>query len=1366
MSLDFMDISLELKSKGAEIAPRFIVKETKDLMIRGGDFYAIWDEKNSTWCTNEFRAIQLIDNEVKKFVEENKSTIPPSTQVKYVWDGNSGVVERWHRYCQKFMPDNYKPLDETLIFQNSEKTRDKYSSHSLPYPLSEGSHDAWDELVGTLYDPEERQKIEYAIGSIITGASKTIQKFYVFYGAPGTGKSTIMDIIDQMFTGYTATFGAKELGMSNAQFSLEPFRLNPLVAIQQDGDLSRIEDNTRLNSLISHEKLNMNEKHKSIYEMRFNCTLFMGTNTEVKISSTKSGIKRRLIDICPSNNTIPYRRYTTLLKQIPFELGAIAWHCKEVFESDPDRYNNYIPLKMIAKSNDFYAYIMENYDLFKEQDYTTGRQAWELYKQYTEAAGISKRMSLREVRNELEGYFKNYEVRGKIPDGSGAIANHLYTVFSVPLQPAPSVIETNSPSVEDDMLVLDCRESLLDALLANQPAQYGVGESLKPGTPWDNVTTKLKDLDTTKLHYVMPIPGFENLVTIDFDYKNEEGEKDRERNLKEAAKWPKTYAEFSKSGAGVHLYYIYDGDVKKLERRINDSVEVKVPVGKFSIRRRLTLCNGLPIATINSGLPQKQKGAYKDMVDYEVLKNERSIRAFINKCLRKEHHGATKPEVDFILHELDRCYAAGISYDVSDMRPRIQNFAINSTHQSETCLKLVNKMKFISEDRINQERESEKPGAIGEKPIAIYDVEVFPNLFVICWKLLGKDKPVIRMINPSAAEVENFIMNYLLVGFNNRDYDNHIMYGAMMGYSNIQLFNLSQKIINTPRGSNSSARFVEAYRLSYADIYSYYNKKDKGLKKWEIELGIHHKELNLPWDQPVPEELWEEVAAYCDNDVIATEAVWNATQNEFIAHQILADIAGMTPNETTNKLTTKIIFGNNKNPQNAFNYRFLGDPADWTWEDAMDYALGKRKDKPKGKPWWPGYVFQNNVSTYRGETVGEGGYVYFEPGMWYNVDCEDSSGHHPHSIYAENLFGTEYTERYFDLVRTRGYIKHGEFDKAGKSFDGKLAKYLGNVTEAKKLSGALKIAQNAVYGLTDAKFDNPFRDKRNMDNIVAKRGALFMIDLKYCLQELGYTVIHCKTDSVKIANCDQKAVDFIRKFGDCYGYVMETESIYEKLCLVNKAVYIAKYAQTHPDEDERGKWTATGTQFAVPYVFKTLFSKEPIEFSDMCETRSVSSGTHIALDMNENLPDVSLYDTELKSRSSNAKDVKHIRELEDWTDEELKAESAKGHNYHFVGRVGLFCPIKDGYGGGLMVRIKDGKADAVTGTKGYRWLEAEDVRDKGLEDAIDRSYYDDLVDKAARAIAAHGDYHIFCDDAPQTDFMTIPDDVTDDTMPF
>ena len=113
-----------------------------------------------------------------------------------------------------------------------------------------------------------------------------------------------------------------------------------------------------------------------------------------------------------------------------------------------------------------------------------------------------------------------------------------------------------------------------------------------------------------------------------------------------------------------------------------------------------------------------------------------------------------------------------------------------------------------------------------------------------------------------------------------------------------------------------------------------------------------------------------------------------------------------------------------------------------------------------------------------------------------------------------------------------------------------------------------------------------------------------MIDLRHEVETQGYKVIHIKTDSIKIENPDDYILDFICKYGKRHGYDFEVEHIFDRICLVNNAVYVAKLADDDPEKP--GTWTATGTQFQIPYVFKCLFSKEDIKFEDMCETKSVS----------------------------------------------------------------------------------------------------------------------------------------------------------------
>lgn len=1351
--VDFIRISTRMKPRGGmELYPKFIIKKSEDLMIRGGDFYAIWVEERGLWSTDEEDVVKIIDNCLTDYAKEHN--LDPSVHILYMWDSESGMIDAFHKYCQKQLRDNFHGLDENLIFSNYKPNKKDYASKRLPYPLEPCAIDAYDKLMSVLYSPEERQKIEWTIGSIVNGDSKTIQKFLVLYGAAGTGKSTVINIMEALFAGYFAVFDSRALGSSNNAFALEAFKSNPLVAIQHDGDLSHLEDNTKLNSLVSHELMTVNNKYEKQYQSSFKSFLIMATNKPVRITDAKSGLIRRLIDVSPTGNLIPKKEYDILKEQVKFELGGIACHCLNVYNENKTFYDDYIPLNMFGATNDFFNFVLDSYNVFKESNGVSLNSAYALYNEYCDDAKVQYPYSKRIFKEELKNYFEEFKDRVTLDDGTRA-RSYFIGFKSDIFDEKDKEIAKEAPKDGG----FTCVVSLIDDILGDCPAQYATKDGY-PAKKWERVKTKLINLDTTKLHYVKPP---ENHIVVDFDIPGDDGKKSREKNLEAASKFPPTYGEYSKSGEGVHLHYIYDGDVSLLDRIYDEHIEVKVFTGKSALRRKFSYSNGLPIAHISSGLPLKGE---KPLINKDIVQTEKGLRTAIKKCLRKETHGATKPEVDLIKYVLDNAYNSGMHYDVSDMYQDVLIFASNSTHQADACLKLVGQMHFKSDD-ISDNVDT------GEAPIVFFDCEVFPNLFIINWKYQGKDKKVVRMINPTPTAVED-LFKYRLIGFNNRRYDNHILYARMMGYTNEQLFHLSNRIV----GGDKNSFFGEAYNISYTDIYDYSTKK-QSLKKWEIELGIHHQELGLPWDQPVPEDLWVKVAEYCDNDVLATEATFDATSADFLARQMLADIADMTVNDTTNSLTTRIIFGKDKNPQSKFNYRDMGDLSNeaepgavlttgWGYQFIYCPDEYTRFDK-WGRPIFPGYKFENGHSLYRGEDPKEGGYVWAEPWMYGNAALLDIASMHPSSAIDEELFGP-YTQNFRDLVNARLFIKHKDYDSARKILGGKLAKYLTDDKSAKQLSKALKIPINSVYGLTSASFSNPFKDPRNIDNIVAKRGALFMINLKYEVQKRGFTVAHIKTDSIKIPDATPEIIDFVMEYGRMYGYNFEHEATYDKICLVNDAVYIAKYANNEEHEFELPSgekvmtpWTATGTQFQVPYVFKTLFAKKPIIFSDMCETKSVTGGS-IYLDMNEGMPDVS--DAEALKKYIQSETFKKVGTIDkdgkiiqhpvkyrriDFTNFDMAVlddEITKGHNYIFIGRVGLFCPIKEGHGAGVLYREKDGKYYSVGGTKGYRWLEAEQVKTLGLEDEIDISYYLNLCSDAIDDIGKYGDFDWFVSDEP------------------
>lgn len=1287
--MDFYKIKKKpIKSGLYEIFPDFVVGNVKDLMVRGHQFYAIYNEDTGFWVTNPMEVVQRVDQdlaqEYEKAVKEN-----PFAQyiVRYMSNDSSKTWDAFGKYIGR-MPDNFIQLDCKPIYLGVKPTRKDYVSKTLPYEISDSEPKCWNELVGYLYDPDERAKIEWAIGAIACGDSTRIQKFIVLFGAPGTGKSTVLDIVEKLFDGYWAPFDSQGL-TSSKDFALEAFKDNPLVGIEHEGDLSHITTNSRLNSVVSHEYMLVNEKHKPQYKFKFNTFLMMASNKPVKITDAKAGTLRRLIDIHPKGVQLPEAKYFELMDGINYELGAIANRCLKVYKAlGKDYFNGYKPLEMMDRTNMFYNFVKDNFDFFNDMEYVTLKQGYGLYKKYIEDYCANEyKPVMFEFRDNLKDYFEKFEDDVYTVDQTGKRV-HLRNVYSG--FKSDKIVYKFNPKQKRNKswLEFNVQHSLFDDICKDCPSQYSNKHGV-PSKPWKDVSTVLADMDTTKEHYVQ-VP--QNMIVIDFDIRGEDGEKNFDLNLQEALKWPKTYAELSKSGKGIHLHYFYEGDPTLLSRTYADAIEVKVFTGNSALRRKLSLCNDIPIATISSGLALKQKSGKK--MDEKVLQDEKHLRSCIIKALKKQVHANTKPNIDYIDMVLQQAYESGIHYNVEDMKNDILAFAFSSTNQSEYCVKVVMQMKFKSED--------ESPPDLAfsdDDPIICFDVEVYSNLFIFAYGRIDEpDDKIVVLYNPSAQDMNELIFKggkKRWVGFNCRRYDNHIDYARCLGYTNEMLYDISQRIINEK--NDRGAFFGEAYNMSWADIYDYADIK-QSLKKWEIalarakemymmgkdlayisnaigidipsekflqDLKIHHQEMDWPWDQPLPRELWEQAGGYCKNDVSATKAVFNVTQPDLLIRKILAELSGLNVNDPSRSHVTKLIFGDNKKPELV--YTDLSE-------------------------MFPGYKYEMGHSTYRGEDPGEGGRVYAEPGMYTNVPVLDVESMHPSSIIALNLFG-EYTKIFKEIKELRIAIKHKDFDKAKQMFDGKLAKYLDDPAMAKALAKALKLVINSVYGYTTATFPNPFKDPRNIDNIVAKRGALFMIDLQKEVQARGFTVAHIKTDSIKIPNATPEIIDFVYKFGEKYGYKFAVEEEFEKLCLVNDAVFVGK--------EKSGEWITTGKQFQVPYVKKTLFTHEPLIFDDFCEIRAVKTNMYL-----------------------------------EFTKEDGTVER------NFVGKVGRFCPMKT-KGGKLVCTRGEDKYVSVTDSKDRLWLESSEVLELGYQDDIDYGYFEKKAEEAKGTIQQFGDFEWF-----------------------
>lgn len=1298
--------------------------EPQDILVRGGQFYAFWDKEKGLWSTSRQETYAIIDNYIKELLPSF-----PGGKPEFARQASSKVSDRFNHYCEKLIDEKLIDgasisMNTKLVFKSDAPNREDYATQRLPYDMKPGPHDSFDAIMNTLYDPEESHKIIWCIGSIFAGASVNLQKFLVLYGPAGAGKSTVLNIVEQLLPGYTSSFDAKSIGSINNAFSLECFKNNPLVAIQHDGDLSHIIDNTKLNSLVSHEKMVVNPKYGRQFQMKFNAFLMMGTNSPVRITDQKSGLIRRLIDCKPSGRKLSADDYDYHVNHIQFELGAIADYCRQVFLDNPRAYDHYKPIEMISITNDFYNFVLDNFNELNGDEVTLS-YAYNLYKKYNEE-GNMETCTLTKFREELKNYYKSYE--------NNVFKDFKYDMFTE-RQEIVKVVEKKNTLPK--WLQLAENKSIFDDECSEYPAQL-TNEDGNPLKGWDYVNTSLKDIDTKELHFVR-VPM--NLIVIDFDVKVD-GEKSLTTNLELASKFPKTYAEVSKSGGGLHLHYWYDGDPEELSSMYDDHIEIKVYKGKSALRRKLSLCNVEPIAHISSGLPLRERSDKKVLTE-KAIESELHLRNLIEKNLRKEIHQNTHSSMCMIQKVLDEAYTnPNLFYDVTDLMEEIIHFALGSSNQSEQCMQIVALLKLKKE----KPRESQFKEDINGAPIVWYDIEVFPNLFVVCWAYDRDDwdtyDDIHVMINPSAEDIKNFI-KFNIGGFNNLSYDNQILYAAAQGWSLMELYKLSQAIVH-----GESKGFYQAKHISYCDIYDYSSRK-QSLKKWEIEMGIHHLELGLKWDEPVAQNLWNKVGHYCKNDVYATRALahYPEIQSDWTGRQILAEISGLTVNHSNNDHSKAIIFGEDKNPSLVYTDLKTGEQ----FYDGLPYESTATPGIINSFPdyeWVKGEDGKMH-NMMRGVDLSKGGWVTVRTGAWPNVVLIDVESLHPTSMRQLDIFGP-YNKKFCDIVDLRLEIKHGNYERLSTMFDGKLMKYVEDKEKLKGVKQALKMVINPVYGLTSAQFKNPFRDPRNINNIVALRGALFMKELYDAVEREGYTPIHVKTDSIKIANGDDYIVQFCMDFAEKYGYKFAHEATYDRLCIVNKATYIAHSCWG----EHEGEWTATAAQFQQPYVFKTLFSKEPITFEDCCEVFSVKKGD-IYLDCNEKLADVSVAEAKRdkltslinKSQDENSPLIAERLALAD----EINA----GHEYVFIGRVGQFTPIKTGNGAGELKVIVDSdkverleeKPSFVSGTSGFRWMESEQVRQRGLEDQVDKEYYRVLVDAARDAIGKYTtNVDAFCDE--------------------
>ena len=387
--------------------------------------------------------------------------------------------------------------------------------------------------------------------------------------------------------------------------------------------------------------------------------------------------------------------------------------------------------------------------------------------------------------------------------------------------------------------------------------------------------------------------------------------------------------------------------------------------------------------------------------------------------------------------------------------------------------------------------------------LIFYDIEVFEYDALVVfmnidgeeiahfWNTRGRE----LIDDPSGFEkIPEVITGKTLVGYNNYNYDDHIL-TAMMNQAR-SMPNILKAINNTIIESGKYADKISPL-IHSIDTMQQIDVARPSLKQIEGNMGMSIMESSISFDidRPLTDEERQETLEYCRHDVRATIEVYKLRKKSYFETkngllQMLPEKEAETAYRwNTTTLSAKVLLGDvsltpwmKLRGLEKYWRNVEGIPSEvWDmWESCTtdEGVLGKGKTKTI-KAYGCSFVF------------GMGGLhgAPSKPGRYGRCKHKDVASMYPSSIVHLNALG-EATEKYDQMRRERVAIKHSDPVKAG----------------------ALKLILNSVYG----NFKNRYSALNNprASATVCIYGQIALFSLCRELSKAGYKVINANTDGV------------------------------------------------------------------------------------------------------------------------------------------------------------------------------------------------------------------------------------------------------------
>ena len=429
------------------------------------------------------------------------------------------------------------------------------------------------------------------------------------------------------------------------------------------------------------------------------------------------------------------------------------------------------------------------------------------------------------------------------------------------------------------------------------------------------------------------------------------------------------------------------------------------------------------------------------------------------------------------------------------------------------------------------------PPPPGEKPVAFYDTEAFPNYWSL--KIRVQNGPVFSFslrhgesFNQSQIrEIERLFSLFLVISFNGNYYDVPLICAALMGFACEQLKWLSDEIIvnqRKPWELGLSSDWKPADHIDVMEVLP-----GTGSQK-QYAGRIHCKTMrDLPYepDAYLTAEQILQVNSYCENDLTVLEDLYKALEPQRVMREHLSQRYGLDLRSKSDAQLAEAVIKRRceqaigariYKPEIDWNVRFRYEPPPWlTFQDA---GLSRAFELIKGSifmldgsgyvrmpPALDGLEIPIGRTTYK---LGIGGHSKDECSVcksdeFFVIRDVDVASYYPNLILNSGKWPPALGQLFLEVFRI---MKDERLDAKAREKALKKSGLDYQLAHVENEGG--KVMINGTFGKTGSPFSILFAPEMMIQTTVTGQLSLLMLIERFEIQ--GIQVISANTDGVVI----------------------------------------------------------------------------------------------------------------------------------------------------------------------------------------------------------------------------------------------------------